>query len=76
MTELYNDSVIIVKPKFGRGFLLQLLLPMNTIEVENLTKYFRIYQKEPGVVGSLKSLFSRKHYDSKAVDKISFELVL
>ena len=74
MTELYNDSVIIVKPKFGRGFLLQLLLPMNTIEVENLTKYFRIYQKEPGVVGSLKSLFSRKHFDSKAVDDISFEI--
>src|SRR3990167_3540264 len=47
---------------------------MNTIEVENLTKYFRIYQKEPGIIGSVKSLFSRKHYDAKAVDKISFKI--
>ncbi|MBI2641034.1 ABC transporter ATP-binding protein [Candidatus Roizmanbacteria bacterium] len=47
---------------------------MKTIVVEHLTKYFRVYQKEPGIVGSLKSLFYRKHYDSKAVDNISFEI--
>ena len=47
---------------------------MKTVVVKNLTKYFRVYQKEPGIVGSLKSLFSRKHYDSKAVDDISFEI--
>ncbi|MBI4009167.1 ATP-binding cassette domain-containing protein [Candidatus Roizmanbacteria bacterium] len=47
---------------------------MKIIEVKKLTKYFRIYQKEPGVFGSLKSLFYRKHYNSKAVDNISFSI--
>ena len=47
---------------------------MDIIQVENLTKYFRIYRKEPGLAGSLKSLFARKHYDSKAVDNISFTI--
>lgn len=47
---------------------------MPIIQVKNLTKYFRVYQKEPGIVGSIKSLFSRKHYDAKAVDNISFEI--
>src|SRR3990172_2106106 len=47
---------------------------MKTIVVENLTKYFRIYQKEPGLVGSVKSLFQRKHYDAKAIDNVSFAI--
>ena len=47
---------------------------MSAIAVKNLSKYFRIYKKEPGLAGSLKSLLARKHYDSKAVDDISFEI--
>src|SRR3990167_9830250 len=47
---------------------------MHSIVVKNFSKYFRIYQKEPGLAGSFKSLFQRKHYDSKAVDDISFEI--
>ncbi|OGK42061.1 hypothetical protein A3A74_00265 [Candidatus Roizmanbacteria bacterium RIFCSPLOWO2_01_FULL_35_13] len=47
---------------------------MKSIVVKNLSKYFRVYKKEPGIAGSLKSLFHRKHYDSKAVDNISFEI--
>lgn len=47
---------------------------MPSVSVKKLTKYFKIYQKEPGLVGSVKSLFYRKHYDSKAVDNISFEI--
>lgn len=44
------------------------------IDVKNLRKYFKVYQKEPGLSGSIKSLFSRKYYDVKAVDDISFEI--
>ncbi|OGK24093.1 ABC transporter [Candidatus Roizmanbacteria bacterium RIFCSPHIGHO2_12_FULL_37_9b] len=47
---------------------------MKSVSVKNLTKYFRVHQKEAGVAGSLKSLFHRKYYDSKAVDNISFEI--
>ncbi len=44
------------------------------ISVSNLSKYYKVYQKEPGFIGSLKSLFNRKHYDAKAVDAISFSI--
>jgi len=47
---------------------------MNTISVEHLTKYYQVHQKEPGLLGSFKSLVSRKYYDAKAVDDISFEI--
>ncbi len=46
----------------------------NIIEVKNLKKYYQVHQKEPGLSGSLKSLFNRKYYDVKAVDDISFEI--
>lgn len=44
------------------------------IQVKNLKKYYSVYQKEPGFVGSIKSLFSRKYEDVKAVDDISFNI--
>src|ERR1700704_3497502 len=44
------------------------------IEVVNLSKYYRVHQKEAGFAGSLKSLFNRKYYDAKAVDDISFSI--
>ncbi len=47
---------------------------MQTISVSHLKKYYKIYQKEPGLMGSLKSLFYRKYYDTKAVDDISFSI--
>lgn len=47
---------------------------MNVVSVSHLNKYYRIYKKEPGVLGSVRSLFSRKYFDSKAVDDISFEI--
>lgn len=47
---------------------------MNIIESSSLTKHFKVYQKEPGILGSLKSLFSRKYYQARAVDKISFSI--
>ena len=44
------------------------------IKVENLKKYYRVHQKEPGLLGSIRSLFSRKYYDVKAVDGITFQI--
>jgi len=44
------------------------------IEVKNLKKYYKVHQKEPGLMGSIRSLFHRKYYDVKAVDGMSFEI--
>ena len=44
------------------------------ITVEHLTKYYRVHQKEAGFQGSLKALFTRKYYQAKAVDDISFSI--
>ncbi|EKE06195.1 MAG: hypothetical protein ACD_19C00053G0001, partial [uncultured bacterium] len=44
------------------------------IKVKNLSKYYQVHQKEPGLLGSVKSLFARKYTDVKAVDDVSFEI--
>ena len=44
------------------------------ISVSKLKKYYKVHQKEPGLGGSIKSLFSRKYFDVKAVDGVSFEI--
>jgi len=44
------------------------------ISIKNLTKQFKIYHKQPGLVGSLKSLFNRKYETKTAVNSVSFEI--
>lgn len=44
------------------------------ISVKDLKKYYQIHEKEPGLLGSMKSLFNRKYSSAKAVDGISFEI--
>ncbi|MCL5090787.1 MAG: ABC transporter ATP-binding protein [Patescibacteria group bacterium] len=44
----------------------------SVIISSNLKKYFQVHKKEPGLSGSIKSLFSRKYEEVKAVDNISF----
>jgi ABC-2 type transport system ATP-binding protein len=44
------------------------------IHVDQLSKYYKVYKKEPGFVGSLKSLFVRRYENVKAVDRISFDI--
>jgi ABC-2 type transport system ATP-binding protein len=46
----------------------------NVIAVSQLKKYFKVYKKEPGLWGSIKSLVDRKYEEVKAVDDISFEI--
>lgn len=42
------------------------------IEVDNLTKEFKIYDKYEGLGGAVKSFFTRKYTTKKAVDGLSF----
>ena len=46
----------------------------NVIQVKNLKRHFKVYKKQPGLWGSVKSLFKRKYETVKAVDNISFEI--
>ena len=47
---------------------------MNVIEVQNLSKNFKVKMKESGFKGSLKSIFSPKFENIKAVDSINFSV--
>lgn len=47
---------------------------MPIISVSHLSKHFQVFEKEPGLTGSIKSLFSRKYETKKAIDDISFEI--
>ncbi|MBI5034214.1 MAG: ATP-binding cassette domain-containing protein [Chloroflexi bacterium] len=47
---------------------------MSTIQVENLSKVFRITRKEPGVAGSIKALFHPQFENKVAVDSINFSI--
>ncbi len=44
------------------------------ISVSNLSKHYSVYKKEPGLIGSLKSLVNRKYETVKAVEDISFKI--
>lgn len=46
----------------------------SIISVQHLKKYYQVYQKEPGLWGSIRSLWHRKYEEVKAVDDISFEI--
>ena len=47
---------------------------MNIISVNNHSKIFKKPIREEGLKGMIKSLFSRKHDEVKAVDNISFDI--
>jgi len=44
------------------------------IRVSHLKKYFKVYKKEPGLLGSLQSLWQRQYEEVKAVDDVSFTI--
>jgi ABC-2 type transport system ATP-binding protein len=44
------------------------------IRVNNLSKTYRIHEKDPGLMGSIKSLFHRRWIDRHALRPISFEV--
>jgi ABC-2 type transport system ATP-binding protein len=47
---------------------------MNAIEVDNLTKIYRVAKKAPGLRGSLRGLVHREYLDVRAVEGVSFSL--
>jgi ABC-2 type transport system ATP-binding protein len=44
------------------------------ISVSGIKKYFKVYKKEPGLWGSVQSLWNRKYEEVKAVDDVSFDI--
>ncbi len=44
------------------------------IQVTNLKKFFKVYKKQPGLWGSIKSLWHREYEEVKAVNDISFTI--
>ncbi|HWA46166.1 MAG TPA: ATP-binding cassette domain-containing protein [Hypericibacter adhaerens] len=44
------------------------------ISVRHLTKHYRVHEKDPGLLGSLRSLLHRRHHDVVAVSDVSFDL--
>ena len=47
---------------------------MSAIEAHNLTKVYRTYRKEHGLWGSIKGLVRRRHDETRAADKVSFQI--
>jgi ABC-2 type transport system ATP-binding protein len=47
---------------------------MPIIEVHDLVKLYRVYQKREGFRAALRGLFKREYRDVRAVDSISFEI--
>lgn len=47
---------------------------MPVIEVNNLTKTFRTYKKQPGFSGAIKGLFRRQYEQTFAVSEVNFKI--
>lgn len=47
---------------------------MPLIVVDHLSKHYKVHKKDPGFIGSMKSLVSRRYETVKAVDDISFSI--
>ena len=47
---------------------------MPQVIVKNLVKTYKTAEKEPGLTGSIKSLFHRKYNEVRAVDDVSFNV--
>lgn len=47
---------------------------MEIIKLENIGKSFKVYQRKPGLINSLKSLVNRKYEIKTAVDNISLSV--
>ena len=48
--------------------------PSPIIEVKDLTKSFRTYRKEEGLMGAVRGLFHRTYTETKAADRVSFSV--
>lgn len=44
------------------------------IEVKNISKHYRLFERDPGLTGAVKALFKRKYINKTAVNDISFTI--
>jgi len=56
----------------GENFVLQSI--MSIISVKNLTRTFQVFEKQPGLLASLKSIYYRPSKTITAVDKVNFQI--
>ena len=49
-------------------------MPESVVHVSELTKVFKVPEREPGLRAAVKSLFHRETRDVRAVDAVSFEI--
>src|SRR5436189_2384907 len=49
-------------------------MPMSIIEVTNLAKTYRVFQKKAGLLGSLRGLVHREYKEVRAVDGVDFQI--
>lgn len=47
---------------------------MASVEVQSLSKYYQVHHKQPGLRGSLGTLFNRRYDTIKAVEDVSFSI--
>ena len=47
---------------------------MPIIEAQGLTKTYRVFQKQPGLRGSVRGLFRRNYKEVRAVEDVSFTI--
>src|SRR6516165_9316397 len=47
---------------------------MSAIETKGLTKVYRTYRKEPGLIGAIKGLGKRHYEEVRAADNVSFKV--
>lgn len=47
---------------------------MSAIDVNNLSKHYRVYRKKEGLAASIRGLFHRDYSEVKAVDGVSFQI--
>ena len=47
---------------------------MNGIAVSDLTKVYRVHERDAGLAAAMRSLMKRKYRDVRAVDGVSFEV--
>ena len=60
---------------YNRGFVLSIETPnMPVIEIKELCKSYRVYQKREGVLASVKGLFHREYREVHAVNGIDLEV--
>jgi ABC-2 type transport system ATP-binding protein len=62
-----------VVPSSSVGITIYNLL-MSIIEIENLNKSYRVYQKQEGVFASIRGLFRREYREIQAVRNINFSV--